>query len=98
MLLLPRVSFRCRHFRCSHETAIELKVFLANEKLTFHSYLLEGMERIAHCAQEEERSSSYCLPERSRKDDDKLEHAATNVAKRLVGRKAVIKTGTSRKP
>jgi len=29
-------------------------------------------------------------------DNDKLEQAVTNVAKRLVGRKAVIKTGTSR--
>src|ERR1700738_2411580 len=52
MFLLPRVSFRCRRFRCSHETAIELKVLLANEKLMFHSYLLERMDRIAHCAQE----------------------------------------------
>jgi hypothetical protein len=31
-------------------------------------------------------------------DDDKLEQGVTDVAKRLVGRKAVIKTGTSRKP
>lgn len=54
MFLLPRVSFRCRRFRCSHETAIELKVLLANKKLMFHSCLLEGMDRIAHCAQEGE--------------------------------------------
>jgi hypothetical protein len=44
-LLLPRVSFRCRRFRCSHETVIELKVLLANEKLMFHSYLLWGHGR-----------------------------------------------------
>jgi hypothetical protein len=31
-------------------------------------------------------------------DDDKLEQAVTNVAKRLVGRKAVIKTGTAGMP
>jgi len=45
-------------------------------------------------------SSTYCLPERIEEDDDKLGQAVTNMAltslKRLVGRQAVIKTGTSR--
>ena|SRR6478752_7502346 len=99
MFLLPRVSFRCRRLRCSHATAIELKVLLANEKLMFHSYLLEGTDRIAHCAQEgkvEDLSSAGTIEE----DDDKLGQAVTNIAltslKRLVGRQAVIKAGTSR--
>jgi hypothetical protein len=99
MFLLPRVSFRCRRFRCSHATAIELKVLLANEKLMFHSYLLEGTDRIVHCAQEgkvEDLSSAGTIEE----DDDKLGQAVTNIAltslKRLVGQQAVIKAGTSR--
>jgi hypothetical protein len=99
LFLLPRVSFRCRRFRCSHETAIELKVLVANEKLMFHSYLLEGMDRIAHCAQEREVEdvlSAGTIEE----DDNKPGQAITNIAltslKRLVERQAVIKTGTSR--
>jgi hypothetical protein len=67
MFLLPRVSFRCRRFRCSHETAIELKVLLANKKLMLHCYLLEGMDRIAHCAQEREgRGRIICRNDRGR--------------------------------
>jgi hypothetical protein len=58
VFLLPGVSFRCRRFRCSRETAIELKilelkVLLANKKLMFHSCSLRAW-RIAHCAQEGE--------------------------------------------
>ena len=37
------MGFRYRRFRCCHETAIEFKVLLGNEKLMFHSYLVEGM-------------------------------------------------------
>jgi len=64
----------------------------------FHSYLVEGMDRITHCAQEGEgRRRIFC---RIEEDDDKLRQAVTNIAltslKRLVGRQAVIKTGTSR--
>ena len=90
------MSFRCRRFLCCHEIAIEFKVLLANEKLMFLSYLVEGMDRIAHCAQEgkvEDAFSTGTIEE----DDDKLEQAVTNIAptslKRLVGRQAVIKTG-----
>ena len=46
----------------------------------------------------EARQRDGRTPEFFEEDDDKLEQAVTNVAKRLVGRKAVIKTGTSRKP
>jgi hypothetical protein len=70
MFLLPRVSFHYRRFRCSHATAIELEVLLANEKLMFHGYLLESMGRIAHCAQEgkvEDVLSAGTIEE----DDDK---------------------------
>src|SRR5216684_3065376 len=63
---LPVASFRCRRLRCCHETAIELKVLLANEKLMFHSHLVEGMDRIAF-APRGRRSKTYYLPERSRK-------------------------------
>ena len=65
--------------RCSHEIAIEPKVLLANEKLMFHSYLLEGINRIAHCAQEgniEDVLSAGTIEE----DDDKLGRAVTNIA------------------
>jgi hypothetical protein len=71
-LSLPR-------FRCCHETAIELKVLLANKKLMFHGYLVEGMDRIADCAQEgevEDVLSTGTIEE----DDDKLEQGVTNIA------------------
>jgi hypothetical protein len=96
MFLLPRVSFRCRRFRCSHATAIEFKVLLANEELMFHSYLLGAPtgSRIAP-KRVEDLSSAGTIEE-----DDKLGPAVTNIAltslKRLVGRQAVIKAGTSR--
>jgi hypothetical protein len=80
---------------------------LANKKLMFHSCLLEGMDRIAHCAQER----SHIAPKRGRvedvlsagtigEDDNKLGQVVTNMAlmsrERLAERQAVIKTGTSR--
>ena len=95
-----------RRFRCSHETAIELKVLLANEKLMFHSYLPKAW------------TGSHIAPKRGKvedvlsagtielsagtieEDDNKLGQAVTNIAltslKRLVERQAVIETGTSR--
>src|SRR4029077_18509501 len=98
MLLLPRVSFRCRRFRCSHETAIELKVLLANEKLMFHSYLLEGMDRIAHCAQDGEgRRLIVCRNDRGRRRQawaSRPQHCTDIV--QAVNRAAVIKN--SHKP
>ena len=65
----------------------------------FHSYLLEGMAG-SHIAPKRGRSSSYYSAGAIEEDDDKLGQAVANMAltslKRLVGRKAVIKTGTSR--
>lgn len=65
----------------------------------FHSDLLEGMDWIAHCAQEREgRGRIVCRT--IEEDDDKLGQAVTNMAltslKRLAERQAVIKTGTRR--
>jgi hypothetical protein len=93
MLLLPRVSFRCRRFRYSHETAIELKVLLANEKLMFHSYLLwghgpKGIVRL-RVGSVEHVLSAGAIEE----DDDKLGQAVTNMPltslKRVVGKQSL---------
>src|SRR6478609_10855102 len=66
MFLLPRVSFRRRRFRCSHEAAIELKVLLANKKLMFHSDLLEGMDLIV-VQEREGRGRIICRNDRGRR-------------------------------
>jgi hypothetical protein len=57
------------------------------------------MYRIAHCAKRE-KVEDVLSTGTIEEDDDKLGQAVTNIAltslKRLVGRQAVIKTGTSR--
>src|SRR4249920_1278985 len=66
MFLVPRLSFRRRRFRCSHDAAIELKVLLANKKLMFHSDLLEGMDRIV-VQEREGRGRIICRNDRGRR-------------------------------
>jgi hypothetical protein len=80
MFLLPRVSFSCRRFRCSHETAIELKVLLANEKLMFHSYLLRAWTG-SHIAPKRGRSRTYYLPERSSYLPERSRKTTTSLGK-----------------
>jgi hypothetical protein len=72
---------------------------LANEKLMFHSCLLEGMDRIVHCAQEGKgRGRIIFRNDRGRRQQAcaSRHNIALTSPKRLVERQAVIKTGTSR--
>jgi hypothetical protein len=67
---------------------------LANKKLMFHSCLLEGMDRIAHCAQEGGgRGRIICRNDRGRRQQAwaSCHNIALTSLKRLVERQTVIK-------